>query len=212
MQALLSAVRKRKIRVSMVYLVTNGKRVTEEFLKACRDWHIYTVSDLCDDKTVDHDKAASIIKWANEERSCGCHVALSLDRFHGSVKAENIYKLMTLPNLHLDKYNEGWSDTSWVLDVGRARTEGWGIREAERDMPWMFDERAKRIQLEAMKSSDGDDCLFVEQLYVTAEGYICKHCDYSYVQEKKMAMFRLPEKDTSPGAWTDKLCEFIGED
>lgn len=212
MQSLLTLVKKKKIPVDLVYLVTNGKRVTEDFLKACRDWHMYTVSGILTDKTVSHDRAASIIKWADEERSYGCHVALSLDRFHGDIKTENLYKLMTLPNLNLDKYNKGWNDTDWVINTGRARENGWGARSFSSERPWMFGKEAKIIDFEETGSSEDDSPLRVEQLYVTAEGYVCKYCDYSFTQEKKMAMMRIPEKDTKPGAWVDELRKFSSDE
>lgn len=167
--------------VGQVYLVTNGKTVTADFMSACMAWHRYTIKcqfGLHGDQ-IDPDRAAEVIRDAcqdaDHDRICGCWVSLSLDRFHEPIPRENLLKLACLPHLLLDKYQSPGSTDEWVLNEGFADRNDIGVVDMAAMRPWMFDGTEKNPD-----ASDDGWSTQIEELYVATDGSLLKYCDYSY--------------------------------
>jgi len=89
------------IPVYSFYTVTNGKKITSEFLNIMIDWYVYC------------------IECGGEPDLCG--VALSQDEFHEYIEPENIAKLRALSFYRPDdKKTRNWSQVQ-LIDIGRAR-------------------------------------------------------------------------------------------
>lgn len=96
MHELLQLFQKYKVNVNNVYIVTNGKDITPEFIMACLEWYLY-----CDD---------------NELSA----VALSQDEFHDEIEQTNIEKLKALSFFNdTDKAVD--FRKSYALNIGRAK-------------------------------------------------------------------------------------------
>ena len=96
MHELLQLFQKYRVNVNNVYIVTNGKDITPEFIMACLEWYLY-----CDD---------------NELSA----IALSQDEFHDEIEQTNIEKLKALSFFNdTDKTVD--FRKSYVLNIGRAK-------------------------------------------------------------------------------------------
>lgn len=96
MRELLQLFQKYRVNVNNVYIVTNGKDITPEFITACLEWYLY-----CDD---------------NELSA----VALSQDEFHDEIEQTNIEKLKALSFFNdTDKAVD--FRKSYALNIGRAK-------------------------------------------------------------------------------------------
>ena len=96
MHELLQLFQKYRVNVNNVYIVTNGKDITPEFIMACLEWYLY-----CDD---------------NELSA----VALSQDEFHDEIEQTNIEKLKALSFFNdTDKAVD--FRKSYALNIGRAK-------------------------------------------------------------------------------------------
>lgn len=171
------------IQVRQVYVVTNGKLVTDRFLRAMTDWNAY-----CLERTLPFSGKirSNQLNWC--KNLLGAYVALSADRFHEPIPVENLARLCFLPHLVLDKMVAEEKD-DWLLAQGRAADCGMGriLRE------WELDERAKRLSIENN---------LVDELYISVTGDVLKHCDYSYESQKDFALEHIDGRDT---AWAERL-------
>lgn len=177
------------IQVRQVYVVTNGKLVTDRFLKAMTDWNAYCLERaLPFSGKIRGDRLSWCTKLTKMENLLGAYVALSADRFHEPIPVGNLARLCFLPHLVLDKMVAEEKD-DWLLAQGRAADCGMGriLRE------WEWDGRAKRLSIE--------DNL-VDELYISVTGDVLKHCDYSYESQKDFALEHIGGRDT---AWAERL-------
>ena len=175
MAVALNAAKRYGVRVSQVHIVTNAKKVTEQFLSVCREWHMYCLScNMRMSPEMDYREIYRFQRMLSPDECIGTYIAISMDRFHEPVRCSNILALNTLPNVTIDKYNDG-TDDDWVLQEGRALTNVPGGRDIRKERPWMFEEGAKVLDAE-----ETEGCIYVDELYVNAEGGILKYCDYSY--------------------------------
>lgn len=130
-----------KIDLGSVYMVTNGKEVSDEFMLACLELYMLT--------------------YDNEFNG----LALSIDQFHETVPKENINKLSKLAAFNMEDKNVDFKKVP-VIDLGRAEFLN-GYRKRDRlsnDLYIECDERyagSVRIESTIAITVDGDilsDC------------------------------------------------------
>ena len=201
----LAKCRELSIPVHQVWLATNGKSVTDAFLNACREWQRYTLKCSLgpNERTFVPDEAKMVIEEANsEERLYGCFVSVSLDKYHEEIPSENLYRLLTLPHVTLDKYiDKDMPEEKWVFMEGRAKAHNLSCKTAKEERPWMFDEHAKHIEVD--DTAWGKP--YIEQMYVAVDGAVLKNCDYSYADMKKYTALRVSPDPEKKGQWLNKL-------
>ena len=179
----LKCAQENEIEINQIYLVTNGKVVSDRFLNAMRDWHIYCQAssqgyrgpDISGDRL--SRMVHSLCDYSREERY-GAWVALSADKYHEPISIQNVYRLSSIPFFNADKAILR-QDKDWIIQEGRAKENclyGTPGRELRR---WEYDERA--TQLDPEVSNDGQSCK-IEQLYIAYDGAVVKNCDYTYEQ------------------------------
>lgn len=198
----LECAKKYEVYVGYVYIVTNGKEVSDEFLHACREWHIYCMG--CEYGTTgfwaDFRMSKRIIdRLQTESDTTGCVVALSMDPYHEDIPVDNIIRLSSLPILKTDKYNEFIKDRG-ILDEGRARENGIGDPRIQRS--YAYSEQASILTFDDI-SEDGMYA-YVEELYINAEGGILKYCDYSYISQEDYILGRISD------TWAEDLINRFG--
>lgn len=142
------------------YIVTNGKEITNEFLNTLIDWYVYC------------------IECGGEPEMCG--VALSQDKFHDSIKPDNVAKLRALSFYRPDdKKTRNWNAPS-IIDLGRARA---------------ITDLTKRnvLRPDSVDVADYGDYLQVTDAAITftVNGEILADCDYEYenTEEIKLCNF-----------------------
>ena len=130
-----------KIDLGSVYMVTNGKEVSDEFMLACLELYMLT--------------------YDNDFNG----LALSIDQFHETVPKENINKLSKLAAFNMEDKNVDFKKVP-VIDLGRAESLS-GYRKRDRlsnDLYIEYDERYEgsvRIESTIAITVDGDilsDC------------------------------------------------------
>ena len=94
---LLRKFQKYKVDVGNIYIVTNGKKITNKFITACIEWYLY-----CYDNEISA-------------------VCTSKDMFHEPVWPDNIKKLEALSFFNNRDKNTDFTKTH-VLNIGRAKT------------------------------------------------------------------------------------------
>lgn len=198
----LECAKKYEVYVDYVYIVTNGKEVSDEFLHACREWHIYCME--CEYGTTefraDFRMSKRIIdRLHTESDTTGCVVALSMDPYHETIPVNNIIRLSSLPVLKTDKYDEFISDRG-ILHEGRARENGIGDPRCR--CAYAYGEEARILTFEDI-SEDGLHGR-VDELYVNAEGGILKYCDYSYISQEDYIMGHISD------TWAEDLINRFG--
>ena len=95
----LEVCKEKGIFVNGFYIVTNGRKVTSEFLRTCIDWYVYCV------------------QCGGETDLCG--IALSKDNFHGRIPLVNETLLRSLSFFRDDKFTD--FTRGGLLDIGRAK-------------------------------------------------------------------------------------------
>lgn len=89
------------IPVYAFYIVTNGKKVTNEFLHTLIDWYNYCIS--CN----------------GDETMCG--VAVSRDSFHTPINPQNLQKLSAFSFFRPTEHVRSMERPYYLLDIGRAK-------------------------------------------------------------------------------------------
>lgn len=204
-QKTLELAKKYGVRIAEAYIVTNGKSVPDAFLDACREWNAYCIkSSFSMDKYVGGTDAMRLLA-SIQQTDCeriGCYVAVSMDRFHEDIPAENLLRLASLPHLAMDKYNKE-DDDKWVLGFGRAAWNGMSCQEEDQKArPWAYGEKAARIEL----LRDGDIVTHDGMIYIAADGTVLKYCDYSYDEQEDFALGRI-EPGSEDQDWLKRLWE-----
>ncbi len=192
--------------VNTVWLATNGKDVTDRFIRACQEWNSWTTRQYFANTSFSGSAVLKrILKDRAEaeyiEREYGCYVAVSLDMFHDDISPESLARLLTLPNLVPDKAHiyDKPGDTRWVMGEGRAYWNG--LAEAVENDPVRrseFDETYAGIDIDVEQNGD---CR-IEQLYISSDGSLMRLCDYSYDDMPRFTRGTITGPD-----WLDKLVE-----
>lgn len=201
----LSCAKKYRTKIDEVYLATNGREVSDEFLDALRDWHMHLLSLQCPftEKYIGGSDIRSIVMANNaQSEPCGVHVDISMDRFHDDIPVENVLKLCTLPNIRIDKYRDAGSD-DWALHVGRAYWNGIGDPETESSRPWAYGENAGKMELDL---DHKDRIEYDGMIYINAEGHVLTYCDYSYDEQDEHIIGTIAI-DKLDDAWAGRLYE-----
>lgn len=205
MRRALDVCRNNGINVRQVYIVTNGLTVSDEFITVCRDWDAYCLECQLSSSVTDHYvggyEARRILKniLNNEDgERAGCVVAVSLDTYHDDIPLGNLIRLAAMPHLVLDKAHDEHDDDRWILCEGRAAFNGIGERDMKSEMPWAYGERGRHIDIE----SYGDGDIYIEEMYINAEGGILKKCNYSYETQEDYILGHVDGPD-----WADRFVE-----
>ena len=190
-----------KIEINQVYVVTNGRDISNKFIGACNGWHRYCfessvrLPDFCD--LEDSYKA---IRWNNhQDEPIGCHVALSMDIYHDDIPKESLLKLLTLPHLETSKY-EPSPDDDWLIRSGRADWNGLGHAPAF---------RTEEINMDVPDEITADTGpVWTEQLYIAADGAVMADCNLSYRDQPDYTVENIsavrPDAD-----WTGRLMRYV---
>ena len=201
------------VSVETIWLATNGKEVSDGFIKACHAWNRWTTEKYFENTSWSgSDVLKRILKNRAEaeyiEREYGCYVAVSLDMFHDNISPESLARLLTLPNLVPDKAHiyDKPGDTRWVMGEGRAYWNG--LAESVEHDPVRgseFNEDYAGIDIEIER--DGN-CR-IEQLYISSDGSLMRLCDYSYDDMPRFTRGTITGPD-----WLDELVktEYDGEE
>lgn len=101
-----------------------------------------------------------------------CGVDISHDRFHDNCIDFNNHILRGLSFFIEDghKHNTNEPVPKWIINDGRAKENGWGSRP----------EKALETRFENIVDSVINDYIYVEELYVSANGWVVSDCDVSY--------------------------------
>lgn len=145
------------ITVYSFYLVTNGKVITDNFLKSMIDWHVYTLecNSPCIDDTING-------------------VALSKDMFHEEIDEINLFKLKSLSFFRDKDKNTDW-DKSSLLNIGRSKNLN-GFKKREHFT----------LDIENIIDSYDDNIEITDTVTFTCNGEILKDCDYAYEDTDKL--------------------------
>ena len=198
--------------VAQVYIVTNGKEVSDEFLAAVQAWHLYTMQSswgFSGQRMVGHEEANRLIQMlsSDEDHTEGAWISLSMDCFHEDIPLENIRRLSSLPHLTCDKY-QGDTSGHWVIREGRAKENGIGNNTLRELRPWYFDERGKSLEIDI---DDPEDALCsIEEVMFSATGNVLKCCDASYETQEEIKLFNLNELGANY-TWVDKAIELSSQ-
>lgn len=160
----LEQVKKRHIPVRGVYLATNAKEVKDEYLQMMDDWVFYIAGCLYKvDEMLGSD---AYMPMTNEEFSDYLNysaVSVSRDIYHENIPTENYLKWRL--KSYYSAIKEHGNEEYFLVNEGRAYENGIGERH--------FD-----IPFEIEKDDNG--YMFVDSLYVSANGNIVANCDLSY--------------------------------
>lgn len=214
----LEVCKKYHVEVGSVYIVTNGKQVTSDFLDAVHQWDSYTVlcqSNIAPDSPLlqkalrgnrAFEYAQSILEMTGGERDTGCWIALSTDAYHEEIPAENIFRLALhtrlLPG---DKHMDEDRTDNWVIREGRAEQNGIGPETLRERRPWFWMLDGSILSIDTDSPDDDPEFLTpaIEEVFCSATGDILKTCDASYATQKKLRHFNLA--DLEPGEnWVDR--------
>lgn len=209
MRSALKYAKRKKLHVRGAFLATNGKSVSSDFLRACRDWHAYCATcaapPSCSDGWCSPDEARRIVRAMSDEcEPCGLVVSLSMDEYHENIPLENVARLLTLPRVNDLKYHDPKDGSGWLLPEGRAALNGLSY---ENPREWEYGEQARELDMSLMK----DRSYYVETLYISADGTVLKHCDYSYEDMDDYALGKIDTKAPDPG-WVGRLAEKFYKD
>lgn len=190
MRAALEAAKWNKTFIQEVYVVTNGKEISRDFIQVCRDWNDYCLecslpANIEDDAYAGGEDALRILKSArgSESERIGCFVSLSMDTYHEDIPVSNILKLAALPHVDLDHYRENAEGYNWVICDGRAAFNGIGDPE-DAEKRWDRGPGARDLDLDRHHP----DGIYTDKIYVNAEGSILKNCDYSYETQENYVL------------------------
>ena len=187
MESFLAKCKRHRIKPQGFYLATNGLAVTDRFLQACDSWDSYCMENICKETgqsgLLSYKDAVFMATAAMDARKyCESGVALSLDRFHAPIPAENIRRLMAKPYFAADKIVDERSDGGW-LRMGRAEhmEPAWGPAPLGywhgHDYSGEYGERE------------------FENLFLNADGALLYSCDLSYDKQETLAYAHVLDED-----------------
>lgn len=155
MQELLTVCKKLQVPIDAFFAVTNGKSVSDEFLKTCLDWYLYVT----------------------DPEYCG--LALSKDRFHEPVSFKAKQRLKAFSFFDENSKSTNWDNrTAYLLDEGRARNLCWKKRKVYLLLKDVFDKESSFVEEEL---EDGKRILRTDNdIYLCLNGEVRVNCDMAY--------------------------------
>lgn len=175
MEDTLRICKEKQIPVGSFYVVTNGKKVTNRFMKALMDWAIYCLEN--DPDALEY-----------------CGVCVSKDMFHEKVNDQNVLKLKTLSFFNEDKTAD-FRDYS-LINLGRAKNL---------HIPGVQHRIKNRypisVEVEDSFGIDENDQNFrIEStVTLTATGAIMPDCDYAYEEEDDLSVGNVTSEENLEG-------------
>lgn len=167
MQHVLDTCKKNGIQVYGYFIATNGKVVTDEFIKFMMDLHCYVLE--C---------------GGGEDEEYDCSLALSKDEFHDSIPVENEYRLRAL-SAYTDIKQGKFSNWKKRMLIRRGRAKdlegGWEMAEPIRSKKACVSESCGIIYVD-------------DRVLVSANGKLITDCDYSYDEEEDFSIGDLGEE------------------
>lgn len=193
--------RRYKIEIGQVYVVTNGRDISDRFIGACNAWHRYCFeSSICLPDFCDLEDSYKAIRWNNhQDEPIGCHVALSMDIYHDDVPKTSLLKLLTLPHIETNKY-EPSADEDWIIRSGRADWNGMGHAP-------LVSSRIPAMDLPDEITADTDP-VWTEQLYIAADGAVMHDCNLAYRDQPDYTIENISTVRPDAG-WTDRLVQYV---
>ncbi len=166
---ILEVCKERKISVYNFYLVTNGKKIENDFLILMIEWYAY-----CYDCGGDPEYTG---------------LALSQDEYHESVNYNSIQKLKAFEFFDMNDKKNNW-DKSYLINLGRARSIGSHVKRNPDYYHPTVEENDDEIKIGDSNiafTCDGDILFDCDYEYESTDNI--KACDYSnaVIEFHKMA-------------------------
>ncbi len=163
----LTTLKRYKIPVMSFFIATNGKVVSDAFLKAMDDLYLCCMKWCIGD--TERKDTASLCRYAGS-------VALSIDRFHEGIPMENILKLKSRSYFSESKMDIGGN--GYYLNRGNA---------VNADIP-----RSQLIEREVCKLAvnDGE----IETLYMNTHGDLLADCNLPYSEQSRYSIGKIHDK------------------
>lgn len=181
MKYTLTVCKKRNIPVSSFYVVTNGKKVSDEFINILQEWYFYSLECNYGDKLLDYKDIPKYHDWIKDDFFGG--VALSSDKFHDKIPFRNLAKLQSLSFFVTDNFTD--FDKTPIINMGKAENLSCEKTDLSVDSKIYF--------------YDEDTC---ELLYINVKGDVLGYCDLSY---EKQEIYKKTNVLTS--SWDEELKE-----
>lgn len=197
--------KRKSIPVSQVFIATNGKQISREFMDECDAWHEYCIKQLTNQthmngKTLEKTAEMMMDGYQSEY---GMILALSADDFHDEIPIESVIRLTSRSYFSKSKFStETFQDTirkksiySSIQKSGRAKEL---LDNVARDHTPIL-----KTDWELRKEGE-TDILYVDTLYVNARGDVLFDCDLSYEDQEKYKVTNVNDPD-----WTKTLFEHL---
>ena len=217
MLAALNAAKDNEVIVESVFIATNGKRVSDEFVEACIKWNEYCASSVipANGMLAPGQCNRIIEEIRNPDEPYGkCVVALSMDEWHEDIPTKNLAKLLCLPHLSCEKHVDDDEGDRYILRTGRALRNGIGQNDPYVTRAFAYRDNTRTFEFEEKE----DDRISTETLYVNAHGQLLGYCDYAYDDQETYAFGRIEPRPV-PGrvlpvddTWLDRLVGHDGKE
>ena len=148
---MLEIAKKEHVSVGSIYVVTNAKKITTDFIMAMAAWFAYTYE--CDEYT------------AKEMNS----IAISYDCYHEEIKQSEVNKIKIFDCFNDKSHNRGKSETILVQAKGRA------TEYVNPKYTLVTDRHKPRISC-----SEEEIYIYDQSISMTVDGDILTDCDYAY--------------------------------
>lgn len=160
----LEACKKRNIPVLEFYMLTNGKEVSDRFIKILNDWYVYVVK--CNYEMIRDLYGFWTISEYNEwiQNEIFGNIILSIDKYHKEIPIDNLIKLSSLSFFKMESF-----DNSPILNMGKAESltcEKVELSEEERKERFFLNEK------------------ICSKLYINAKGDVLSCCKLSYEKQE----------------------------
>lgn len=164
MKEMLKYCKRHSIDVKSIYVVTNGLQNQKELVKVMDDWLAYCISRMAGCSPMDHLAMWDAYNNYMEESAFG--LSCSVDQFHPEMEP-NIYRAFSHIPYYSNQKEGRFAENSWergtkLIKAGNAYLSGYdGLPERAIDAFYVDDD-------------------MVENVYVSAKGYVFSDCDNSY--------------------------------
>lgn len=163
---ILNEIKKRNINVDRFYLVTNGKKVTQQFLRIIMDWFTFVNES----------------EWFDAETPA--MLALSKDKYHEDISEVNIKKLKMFSFFNEDEHNTDFNKIP-VQNKGRARNLKYQKT---------CDRKLQPTDIEIEIDNQTGKIYITSLITVTVNGDILSDCDYEYANTAPITITSLNRK------------------
>ncbi len=172
LQKILQLTKKHKLQPFEGFMATNGKYVSDHFIRACDDWQQFILQNNHGYETryLQPEETCQIIRSYQNNDMETFNVALSIDQYHQPIQSRNLMKLLSKSWFSAIKITEPEKPGHWIARGNAAKPEfPETARHREYNEPY--------IQIE---NYDDKPTLDIETLYVTTGGHLYSDCDLSY--------------------------------